>query len=112
MRTARGAGRSIAIALVFVGALTLSKIAPALVPWTFFAYGLGQASNSLVGSSNLIKKIYFPRLIIPLVLASALWYGALVYLGGRQSHAFTKGPILPPTGQKPVFDESGRRLTG
>ncbi len=38
----------------------------ALVPWTFFAYGLGQASNSLVGSSNLIKKIYFPRLIIPL----------------------------------------------
>jgi hypothetical protein len=32
---------------------------------------------------------------------------ALVYLGGRQSHAFTKGPILPPPGQAPVFDESG-----
>jgi len=32
---------------------------------------------------------------------------ALVFLGGRQSHAFTKGPILPPPGQAPDFDESG-----
>lgn len=49
----------------------------ALVPWTFFAYGLGQASNSLVGSSNLIKKIYFPRLIIPL---SSVMSGVLDFL--------------------------------
>jgi hypothetical protein len=32
---------------------------------------------------------------------------ALVFLGGRQSHAFTKGPILPPPGQAPMFDDSG-----
>jgi hypothetical protein len=32
---------------------------------------------------------------------------ALVFLGARQSHAFTKGPILPPPGSKPVFDDSG-----
>jgi hypothetical protein len=32
---------------------------------------------------------------------------ALVFLHGEQSHAFTKGPILPPPGQKPIFDESG-----
>jgi lipopolysaccharide transport system permease protein len=38
----------------------------ALVPWTFFANGLSQSSNSLVGSSNLITKVYFPRLIIPI----------------------------------------------
>jgi len=38
----------------------------ALVPWTFFAHGLTQASNSLVGNANLLKKVYFPRLIIPL----------------------------------------------
>lgn len=38
----------------------------ALVPWTLFAYGLTQASNSLVGSANLLRKVYFPRLIIPL----------------------------------------------
>jgi lipopolysaccharide transport system permease protein len=38
----------------------------ALVPWTFFANGLTQSSNSLVGSSNLITKVYFPRLAIPI----------------------------------------------
>jgi lipopolysaccharide transport system permease protein len=45
-----------------------------LLPWIFFAQGLGQSSNSLVGSSNLIKKIYFPRLVIPVssVLAPAV----------------------------------------
>jgi hypothetical protein len=32
---------------------------------------------------------------------------ALVFLHGEQSHAFSKGPILPPPGQKPIFDESG-----
>ncbi|MGQ0810223.1 MAG: ABC transporter permease [Nitrospiraceae bacterium] len=38
----------------------------ALVPWTFFANGLTQSSNSLVQSANLLKKVYFPRLIIPI----------------------------------------------
>lgn len=38
----------------------------ALLPWTYFAQSLTQSSNSLVGSSNLLKKIYFPRLVIPL----------------------------------------------
>jgi len=37
-----------------------------LVPWSFFASGLGQSSDSLVGSANLIKKVYFPRLAIPI----------------------------------------------
>lgn len=32
---------------------------------------------------------------------------ALVFIGGSQSHAFTKGPILPPPGQAPTFDGSG-----
>jgi homopolymeric O-antigen transport system permease protein len=38
----------------------------ALVPWTFFANGLSQSSNSLVGSAQLITKVYFPRLVIPI----------------------------------------------
>jgi lipopolysaccharide transport system permease protein len=38
----------------------------ALTPWMFFANGLGQSSNSLVGSANLITKVYFPRLTIPI----------------------------------------------
>ncbi|MEZ4863294.1 MAG: ABC transporter permease [Caldilineaceae bacterium] len=37
----------------------------ALVPWTFFANGLTQAANSLVMDANMIKKVYFPRLIMP-----------------------------------------------
>lgn len=38
----------------------------ALVPWTFFANGLLQASNTLVNNANMVKKIYFPRLILPI----------------------------------------------
>lgn len=38
----------------------------ALLPWTLFAEGLRRSSNSLVQESNLVKKVYFPRLIIPL----------------------------------------------
>ncbi len=45
----------------------------ALVPWTFFANGLTQSSNSLVASAHLIQKVYFPRLIIPIsVVASGM----------------------------------------
>jgi lipopolysaccharide transport system permease protein len=61
----------------------------ALVPWAFFANGLGKASNSLVGNSNLIKKVYFPRLSIPianvlsglidLILAFVMLIGMLFY---------------------------------
>ena len=37
----------------------------AMLPWTFFATAFSDASNSLIGNSNLISKVYFPRLIIP-----------------------------------------------
>src|SRR5215467_7262658 len=36
-----------------------------ILPWTFFASGLGEASGSLISSANLISKVYFPRLIVP-----------------------------------------------
>jgi lipopolysaccharide transport system permease protein len=36
-----------------------------ILPWTFFANGLGEASGSLISSANLISKVYFPRLIVP-----------------------------------------------
>jgi lipopolysaccharide transport system permease protein len=38
----------------------------ALVPWTLFATGLTQSSNSLVNSANLLRKVYFPRLAMPM----------------------------------------------
>lgn len=38
----------------------------ALVPWTFFSNGLTQSGNSLVQSAGMLKKVYFPRLIVPI----------------------------------------------
>lgn len=37
-----------------------------LLPWTLFAAVLGDASNSVISNGNLISKVYFPRLIVPL----------------------------------------------
>lgn len=42
-----------------------------LLPWTFFATAITQASNSVVGSERLITKIYFPRLSIPFAAVAA-----------------------------------------
>jgi lipopolysaccharide transport system permease protein len=36
-----------------------------LLPWQFFSNALAECSNSLIGNSNLLSKVYFPRLIIP-----------------------------------------------
>lgn len=62
-----------------------------LLPWTFFAQGLSQSSNSLVGSQALVTKVYFPRLMIPLatvvagvvdfVLAFLVLVGLMAYYG-------------------------------
>ena len=38
----------------------------ALLPWIFFANAISTSGNSLVGSTQLVSKVYFPRLIIPL----------------------------------------------
>jgi len=44
-----------------------------MMPWTFFANAVTLAGNSLVGSSHLITKVYFPRILIPLsAIASGL----------------------------------------
>jgi lipopolysaccharide transport system permease protein len=42
-----------------------------LLPWTFFANAIGSSGNSLVGSANLITKVYFPRMIIPAAAIAA-----------------------------------------
>ena len=63
----------------------------ALVPWTFFANGLTQSINSVVGSGSLIKKVFFPRMLMPIaavlsgivdfVFAFAVLIGMAVYYG-------------------------------
>jgi lipopolysaccharide transport system permease protein len=57
----------------------------ALLPWQLFAYALTQASNSVVAEQNLVTKVYFPRVIIPLssVLSGVVDFGiAFVLLLG------------------------------
>lgn len=49
----------------------------AILPWQFFANALSESSNSLVASQNMISKIYFPRLLIPL---SSVLSGTLDFL--------------------------------
>jgi len=63
----------------------------ALVPWTFFANGLTQSANSLIGSAKLIRKVYFPRLAIPIAtvisgvvdfaLAFSILIGMMLFYG-------------------------------
>jgi lipopolysaccharide transport system permease protein len=43
----------------------------ALVPWTFFATALGRGADSLVSSADIIKKVYFPRLAVPIARVTA-----------------------------------------
>jgi lipopolysaccharide transport system permease protein len=60
----------------------------ALVPWTYFSTAMTSSSNSLVGNTNLLTKVYFPRLIIPMtpVLSGLVDFGiAFVLLGGMMA---------------------------
>jgi len=63
----------------------------ALVPWTYFSNSISVASNSLVNSADMIKKIYFPRLTMPMAsvlaglvdfsLAFVILLGMMLYYG-------------------------------
>src|SRR6476620_166520 len=73
-----------------------------LVPWTFFSNAITQSGNSLVGSANLISKVYFPRLLVPaaamlaglvdFVLAFLLLAGLMLYY---QIHLTAQIVFLP-----------------
>lgn len=76
----------------------------ALVPWTFFAGALTNTSNSLVGSANLLKKVYFPRLAVPVAtvlaglvdlgVALLMLFGMMAYYGVRPTVAVLALPAL------------------
>jgi lipopolysaccharide transport system permease protein len=42
-----------------------------MLPWTFFSTGFTDASNSLISNTNLVSKVYFPRLIVPTATIAA-----------------------------------------
>jgi lipopolysaccharide transport system permease protein len=76
----------------------------ALVPWTFFAQGLSQSSDSLVSSANLVRKVYFPRLVIPaasvmagvvdFAIAFVVLVGLMAYYGIWPTAAVAFLPLL------------------
>ncbi len=63
----------------------------ALLPWTLFAEGINRSSQSLVSDANLVQKVYFPRLVMPLAsilspvvdfaIASTILIGMMFYYG-------------------------------
>jgi lipopolysaccharide transport system permease protein len=75
-----------------------------LLPWMFFAKAITQSGNSLVGSANLITKVYFPRLIIPsatvmsglvdFAVSFVLLVALMIYYGVSLSAGILMFPVL------------------
>jgi lipopolysaccharide transport system permease protein len=76
----------------------------AMVAWTYFATSINGSGNSLIGNTNLVSKVYFPKLIIPLspVLASLLDFGIafvvliamMIYFGLYPTFSILVVPVL------------------
>ncbi len=76
----------------------------AMVTWTYFATTVSSSSNSLIGGANLISKVYFPRLIIPLTpavaglldyfIASVVLIGMMFYYGMMPTILILLVPLL------------------
>ncbi|OAN38219.1 phosphate ABC transporter permease [Chloroflexus islandicus] len=75
-----------------------------LLPWQFFANTVGQAANSLVGSANIVRKVYFPRLAIPTasVLAGVVDFG-LSFLILLALMVWYQWPPTPAVFLLPIF---------
>lgn len=77
-------------------------VAVATIPWTLFSSSLNESSNSLISNSNLITKVYFPRMIVPLstiivcvvdfLISLVILAGLMLYFG----HAPTWNIIFMP----------------
>jgi len=75
-----------------------------LLPWTFFSNAVSNSSSSLVGSSHLITKVYFPRLIIPaaaitgrlvdFAVAFVILAGMMIYFGTPVTISLLMLPVL------------------
>ena len=76
----------------------------ALLPWTYFSQAVTRAGVALVSNANLVSKIYFPRILLPLstviaplvdfVLSLGLLFGMLVYAGIPFTWKFLTLPIF------------------
>ena len=76
----------------------------ALLPWMLFSEGISRSTNSLVQDSNLIQKVYLPRLIIPLsgvlsplfdfIFSFLVFLGMMVYFGCAPSIKLVFLPVF------------------
>jgi lipopolysaccharide transport system permease protein len=76
----------------------------ALLPWTFFSNAIGTSASSVIGSSHLVSKVYFPRLIIPLssvgaglvdlAIASGILLLMMVWYGVGWTFNLLAAPLL------------------
>ncbi len=76
----------------------------ALLPWQLFAYALSESGNSLVSNQNLITKVYFPRLVIPIAavlaglvdfaIAFVVLLGLMLYYGIIPTRAVVLLPLF------------------
>src|SRR2546426_2942194 len=76
----------------------------ALLPWQLFSFALSESANSLVGSQNLIQKVYFPRLVIPIAgvlaglvdfaIAFVVLLGLMAYYGIHPTLAILVLPVF------------------
>lgn len=73
-----------------------------LIPWTFFSNAVTNSGNSLVGNVNLITKVYFPRMVIPIAAVSAglldliISFGLLVLMLIYYRISFTLNLLMLP----------------
>ena len=75
-----------------------------LLPWNFFSSSLASATDSVVGSSSLVTKVYFPREILPaaailtkvvdLMFASVILIGLMIYFGHTPTWTIAWVPLL------------------
>jgi len=76
----------------------------ALLPWNYFSQAMSRSGGSLVGNANLISKVYFPRLIIPIAgaltplvdfaLAFVVLLGMMVWFGISPTWGFFALPAF------------------
>ncbi len=75
-----------------------------LVPWTFFSTSVTQSSNSLIANHQLVSKVYFPRIFIPLGSVLALLLDAALSLGlFAVMMVYYRWPITPAVFWLPLF---------
>ncbi len=68
----------------------------ALLPWQFFSQSVTQATNSIVGNAHLIKKVYFPREILPISILLSNLINFIIALPVFFGLAFVSGARISP----------------